>query len=273
LLHDIPNVSEFASLGEHGQDIAAAGQSTTFSRPDDQPRIVSHSQNILPLPEVILENNRHIIPANLFQARPRPSTPSAQLNNPSLLTQLRRADQTPEQPTIAPPSESPDASPARPAIKQHGSWGATTVNRKLQEQVLREVFTAPPIHRHRRHERSHGVSSRRSRLVPTGGLATAHRSSTDISQLHHAFADLNDNAQEQAHSDQGEHLSMPTPLPAVHDAFAGRSDQAMPDSAGGSRSSSVASRPQRRRHSGGGLRRRPFDIDSGVRTDLEFHEE
>lgn len=38
--------------------------------------------------------------------------------------------------------------------KKIASWGATMVNTKLQEQVLREVFTPPPI-RHRRRGRGH----------------------------------------------------------------------------------------------------------------------
>jgi inositol-hexakisphosphate kinase len=38
--------------------------------------------------------------------------------------------------------------------KKHSSWGATVINRKLQEQVLREVFSPPPPHRPHRHMRS-----------------------------------------------------------------------------------------------------------------------
>lgn len=272
LLHDVPNVNELTGHGEQAHDIHAVSKKYTPD-PSDRPRIVSHSQQILPVPEVILENNRHIIPENLFKVPPRPSTPQAQSNNLSLLSQLHRAGHRAERPASS-HADSTDTSPSRPAMKQHGSWGATTVNRKLQEQVLREVFSAPPIHRHRHHERSHGVSGRRSRLITTGGLPSAHRSSTDISNVHNTFAEVVDAAQEQAHSDQGEHSSMPTAtIPGVHDAFASLTEQVRPDSPVGSRSSSVTSRPQRRRHSGGGLRRRPFDLTSGLRTNLEFHEE
>lgn len=158
-------------------------------------------------------------------------------------------------------------------MKQHGSWGATTVNRKLQEQVLREVFTAPPIHRHRRHERSHGVSGRRSRLAPPGGLPAAHRSSSDISNIHNTFAEDTEADHEQAQSDQGEHSSRAMTAPTTQDPFTGPPDHVRAPSPSGSHASSVTSRLPRRRHSGGGLRRRPYDLESNLRTSLEFHEE
>lgn len=273
LLHGVPNVNEPVGLFESAPDSAGARRTGMPIASEDQPRIVSHSQQIMPVPEVILENNRHIIPENLFRVPSRPSTPHGQSNNSSLLTQLHRADLRGDALSASSQGDSSESSPSRPPMKQHGSWGATTVNRKLQEQVLREVFTAPPIHRHRLHERSHGVSGRRSRLAPPGGLPAAHRSSTDITHIRHAFAEDLDVAHEQAQSDRGEHSSMPMAASAAQDAFTNLPDRVRPPSSGGSRASSVTSRLPRRRHSGGGLRRRPYDIESHLRTNLEFHEE
>ena len=274
LLHDVPNVNERLLHDKLAADSGTTEKLDTAGAPQDQPRIVSHSQQILPVPEVILENNRHIIPEDLFRVPSRPATPDARPINTSLLTQLHRTDDRTGRLSVSSQPGSVETSPSRPSVKQHGSWGATTVNRKLQEQVLREVFTAPPIHRHRRHERSHGVSSRRSRLGPPGGLQAAYRSSSDVSNIHTAFAAGPDTMHEQTHSDHGEHSSMPTTsAPVAGDAFANLAERGRPPSPTGSQTSSATSRFSRRRHSGGGLRRRPFDLVSGLRTSLEFHEE
>ncbi|KAE8842735.1 hypothetical protein HRS9139_02032 [Pyrenophora teres f. teres] len=49
------------------------------SRKPETTRVVSHSQQIMPVPEVIFENNRHIIPDNLFRPRATPVTARQQL--------------------------------------------------------------------------------------------------------------------------------------------------------------------------------------------------
>lgn len=90
------------------------------------------------IPKVIFENNRHIIPMDLFVT---PQTPQNGHTG-------RRPSQQVEEMKI-------NLTYAGEAENKVASWGATTVNRKLQEQVLREVFTPPTIHRHRRHGRGH----------------------------------------------------------------------------------------------------------------------
>ena len=98
------------------------------------------------MPQVIFENNRHIIPQNLF------SFPSSNLKPSN------------EQPFKASQSGTGFDGPTseihkdedRPSLHKHNaSWGATTVNIKLQEQVLREVFAPPPVYRHKRHGQGH----------------------------------------------------------------------------------------------------------------------
>jgi len=274
LLHDVPNVNELLLQDKLAADNGVTDKPDTLGVSEDHLRIVSHSQQILPIPEVILENNRHIIPEDLFRVPSRPSTPNTQPTNPSLLTQLHRADYRADRLSVSSHPGSTETSPSRPPMKQYGSWGATTVNRKLQEQVLREVFTAPPIHHHRRHERSHGVSGRRSRLGPPGVLPGAYRSSSDVSNIHTAFAEGTDTVHEQTHSDHGEHSSMSAvSAPVAREAFANMPELARPPSPAENRASSVTSRFSRRRHSGGGLRRRPYDLESSLRRSLEFHEE
>ncbi|BFZ62661.1 inositol polyphosphate kinase kcs1 [Saitoella coloradoensis] len=104
-------------------------------------------------PEVSVERNRHIIPEWLLHP---PSAPPNTRQNSS---------QSPVTPSSA-TSASFTGTTALPAPKpkRHGSWGATTVNRKLQEQVLREVF-APrePGTRDGGRGSGHGHSERRKK--------------------------------------------------------------------------------------------------------------
>ncbi|KAI1915171.1 inositol polyphosphate kinase kcs1 [Ophidiomyces ophidiicola] len=122
------------------------GKDTTPAKgPGGSPRIFSQQQVTGVVPKVILENNRHIIPIDLFMTPPSPA-------NGRVAQQHSPAD-TPQANIIC--------SPPTPLIpggrSSEVSWGATTVNTKLQEQVLREVFAPPTIHRHRRHTKGHGT--------------------------------------------------------------------------------------------------------------------
>ncbi|OAX82998.1 hypothetical protein ACJ72_02643 [Emergomyces africanus] len=115
----------------------------------ESPRIFSQSQVTGVIPKVILENNRHIIPLDLFT-----SSGSQDSRDASTTRQTDGLDD------VTPKSASSSSTSPPPGKKDGASWGATTVNRKLQEQVLREVFAPPPIHHHRRHARGHNSLSR-----------------------------------------------------------------------------------------------------------------
>ncbi|KAJ5496694.1 Major facilitator superfamily domain general substrate transporter [Penicillium fimorum] len=119
-------------------------------------RVVSQSQVTGVIPKVILENNRHIIPADLFTRQQRPRTADASINRARSVDGLEGMSV----------ESDPSALSKRAKI-----WGATTVNLKLQEQVLREVFSPPAIHHHRRHARGHVHLPRANSDMP----ATTHR--------------------------------------------------------------------------------------------------
>lgn len=126
--------------------------------PDELPRVVSHSQQPGAIPQVVFENNRHIIPENLFSLPPRS-------NGLRLLPSLYRGDMSklpPETdlsssvPVMHSNAEGKATSDHRPPLnRQHSSWGATTVNQKLKEQVLREVFGSPLGHHYHPHRSGH----------------------------------------------------------------------------------------------------------------------
>ncbi|KAF3925972.1 hypothetical protein ABW20_dc0106961 [Dactylellina cionopaga] len=138
------------------------------------------STQVLPLPQVVLENNRHIIPDNLFRfSSSAPSQKAALQQNDShaaenASTNVVKGFVEPGSPGMEHLERSGSHSPKR----VWASTGATTVNRKLQEQVLREVFGGPFSHHHRhghghtRH-RPHSSMSHMRRNV-------GRRSSTDI---------------------------------------------------------------------------------------------
>ena len=222
-------------------------------------RMVSHSQQIMPTPQVIFENNRHIIPDNLFRVPPRSTTPDPWMRNSYLSQQHRRYQ-----------SEYgyPSRSPSRPPLPHASSWGVTTINRKLQEEVLRQVFAPPTIrHRPRHHHHHHGISSRNVGEQSTVGSApTIRRNSTDVATLQSQPPEESTRKQV-LKAEARRHAS------AGGAEFAGSGPLA-----GGSVPNDEALKPPpsnlpRRRHSGSGLLRRPLGIDTVQRHGLEYYDE
>ncbi|PVI07097.1 SAICAR synthase-like protein [Periconia macrospinosa] len=241
-------------ISQNDASLASNQQLGQIDTPSNQHRVVSHSQQSLAVPEVIFENNRHIIPDNLFRLPPRSSTPDPWNRNASFPSQVHRRNQS----DIGFPS---GKSPSRPPIHQQNSWGVTTINRKLQEEVLRQVFAPPPIHhRHRAHH--HGLPTRmiRSETQSIAGSAPSiRRNNTDTSELPsleetstrkavlRAEAHRHNSTASGSHPEKGIEVSNELkPPPTI---------------------------TSRRRHSGGGLTRRPFGVDSDKRSNLEFYEE
>jgi inositol-hexakisphosphate 5-kinase len=224
----------------------------------DQPRIVSHSQQPMPIPQVIFENNRHIIPENLFRVSSRPQTPKSPPGEPSDY----------KSPSIRPlnPVESVSAnSSPRPQIK---TWGSTRVNRRLQEQVLREVFAPPLIHRHR-HLRRHHLLSDQFRDRPASITNASSRSYQNLSTLHSSYTGVS----APAYADAPEVTEIPDDMAPLHSSRTGPDESIEYLEQRSSRNATSVPRTIRRRHSGGGLRRPTLDLVHGGRGRLEFHEE
>ncbi|KAI9834153.1 MAG: hypothetical protein M1826_005264 [Phylliscum demangeonii] len=145
-IHHAPSAEPSIALPErskNGTD-AAADSPPTATEPGDGPRTVSHSLGPPAVPRVVFANNRHIIPDHLFvQPRlPREMRLSASLHGDST---SRSVDQK----MLTGVEVHGAALDGRPSLtRQHSSWGATSVNRRLQEQVLREVFGSPVARPH-----------------------------------------------------------------------------------------------------------------------------
>jgi inositol-hexakisphosphate kinase len=275
---DLPISDPIGDIVEPSGDGKPALEKLEKVKSQDQPRIVSHSQQPMAVPQVILENNRHIIPNNLFPTSSRPVTPGLLPNGMSGLSQLHRRYQ--KDGLVGEVSVPSESDTSRPSMRQHQSWGATTVNKKLQELVLKEVFSAPRIHHHSRRERSHhGVAPilRNNPDAVAGSAPASRRGSADVSGLHLSFTEGADSIHKRVLKSESERRASsfgsrdrrPETPPTSPD-FAPQREESRVSTNGAAASSEPAR--VRRRHSGGGLRRRLADLESGKRTGLEFHE-
>lgn len=220
-----------------------------------QPRIVSHSQQITAVPQVVFENNRHIIPENLFCLPPRRSaTPDPWTG--SSYSQYHRRNQSDA-------GFSATGSPNRPPLRQQSSWGVTTINRKLQEEVLRQVFAPPPIHHRQRHHHHHNSLPHRSGAESHGITSSApslRRNSADVSEIAmHEESTRKQVLKAEAHRQMTRSSGGSLPRDTTYLAPEPLEPPATPHS--------------RRRHSGGGLTRRPCGVDTNRRAPLEYYEE
>ena len=233
------------------------------AKAEDQPRVVSHSQQQMPAPQVIFANNRHIIPDSLFGVPPRSATPDPWSSSGSFSSQYHRRNQSFQ--------DYSSSSSDRPPMRHHSSWGVTTINRKLQEEVLRQVFAPPTIHHRQRHQH-HGIGSRRlggdSTQSLTGSVPSMRRNSTDVSVLQPGLREesprkqiLKANAEARRQASDASELAVSFGSP--EELRARNADSLQPPS----------SNVPRRRHSGSGLVRRPLGLDSDRRHNLEFYEE
>ena len=272
-----PTISTDEANGVSQANVQGNGEKTGKSRTEkksdeshgsDQPRIVSHSQHApTVIPQVIFENNRHLIPESLFGLPRRSVTPD-----------LRRPESSPPDIIRGQSEDESAGSGFRPYLRARAaaSWGYTVVNEHLRDRVLREVFAPPPIHRHDRRERA--AHTRAMRRVPkhledqmtpsdrrhSSGLFAQSQQRPASAQTHmekRAGRPLL-RSHERTESDINEMFSGPS-------AALSKSAETTEVDDG---SKTPGGRNHRRRHSGGGLRRKPKDVE-GNRGDLEFHED
>ncbi|KAJ5832507.1 Major facilitator superfamily domain general substrate transporter [Penicillium riverlandense] len=256
--------SHTEQAGGHSSDAKQInGASILGSQYLDAPepqRIVSQKQVTGVIPKVILENNRHIIPADLFGLPQRPrSAHDAIIGRTHSVDGLGNFTNDSDPSTLS---------------KRKKIWGATSVNRKLQESVLREVFSPPAIHHHRRHARGHmhlprtisDISPRRknqsvdhtssSRRTPPGRVEALKSPAIDIVLPPHEGPSLSSSASTALEANNRNRLEKI------------RTEEQQPD-----RARALNRGPHmRRRHSGSGLQRRQ-SINSGEVGDLMFFDD
>lgn len=243
------------------QDKAIGGASPKKSLANQEhPRIVSHSQELTALPEVYLDMNRHIIPEHLFH-------PASYLNSYSPRHSF-------SEPTVLGNAEDTGApsSLARPTPHHSDSWGATIINGKLKEQVMREVWA--PIQIHRRKKK--GVSNKLTRggTFPRGEFSKMQSVSPNRNGQKHGQQSPRsfDEKCLQALADAGEARSLPRDITLPSRSGPRPNERQQPQRAC-DLDSIETRRVPRRRHSGTGLLRKAPDVDSSERGELRYFEE
>ncbi|OQV04897.1 hypothetical protein CLAIMM_09712 [Cladophialophora immunda] len=248
----------------------------------DQPRIVSHSmQQIGSIPEVILEQNKHIIPSNYFALPERPK--SADPNHG------RRRSKDFDLPGSAMQDISQaEKSPNRPSMPEHSnSWGHTTVNEGLKDKILREVFGPPPVQYFRRHIPSHStvprlkghhVPRRRSNLstnsFPHANTKDAAQSKDQLEPtiLHTETAHMPPLSEVRSQTSDG--AGVYSSSASAFDDLKYNLEQVKTAGSEVSTSSGPENRQHvKRRHSGMGLRRRRQSVNEIQTPGLEYFED
>ncbi|KAI6878253.1 SAICAR synthase-like protein [Hortaea werneckii] len=281
-----PTISESEALSPKGIDIKSKGangvdlpsRAEALPPPAEQPRVFSHShQAPTSIPQVIFENNRHLIPDDLFKRPRRSVTPDPLLRTRSSLPQWSD-HQSDDEATMTNGFRPPLRS-----TRSVSSWGFTSVNSKLRDHVLREVFAPPPIHRHARRERvQHARSMRRLPKSMQAGLTSLEGShgvepksapdnkSDSLEARKQALKNAIERHRLGDRSGQSVDLGklMRVESSRESDGLSRSAEQHDParDMAAGS------NRHHHRRYSGGGLTRKPTSIE-GNRGDLEYHED
>lgn len=278
---DQTSTAENISYGNHLlSDLDPALAAHAF----EKPRIVSHSQQLGSIPQVILDQNKHIVPSNYFALpeRPRSADPNhgRRVSKDFDLIGGGHEDQGED-----------SKSPSRPAMPEHSnSWGNTSVNEGLKDKILREVFGPPPVQYYRRHlAHTHGTiprlkpgqyhsdGSRRKSNLSTNSIALVESRSTDKEQGK-SSASFEHPAMVSVSGDSSNGLEAPKgAYSASVSAVDGMTYGLEKVRTTGSEVSITSNGEQKihvkRRHSGMGLRRRHVSVNETQPPDLEYFED
>ena len=235
-------------------------------------RIFSHKQQP-GIPEVYLAMNRHIVPDDIFNSRSGVSKPHAAAAQHIFPNKDLSAN------------SGVNGASYRPGNKHHNSWGATIVNEDLREQVMREVFAPPPIHRNRKRGQKY-ESNRRPGRVRRKESISEHQASQSTRENHsRAFNATAGEGQgvpkvrsskileDEAINQQSLAFlsrSASNALEGVHNRLLSQDDAASDIEAPLRR---TTTKIVRRRHSGSGLRRMPANQITDEGGNLQYFED
>ena len=241
------------------------------TRKEPPRRIISHSlarnSANLQIPTVTFDDNRHILPRNLLQ--PTPTPPPEPFRRRSV--------------SVARSSSASEVIPPRPPMDDRpNSWGATTVNKRLRNEVFNDAFLKEPVevHKHRPpHQRS----------IPRPTLQRLLRSSNSESDLTHGMESTQPPREIKDKDASLERLRAPTlhghtksdlgpDMDFLRSTQRPSGDGEHKDFGGTSAPepqtllNSPVAKKKKRRYSAGGLRRKPSDVQES-RGHLKYFEE
>ncbi|KAK0706768.1 hypothetical protein B0T26DRAFT_727964 [Lasiosphaeria miniovina] len=235
-------------------------------------RVVSQSLQPSPgqIPTVTFVDNQHILPRNLLQPSPGGSSPSGRFRSPSAFAQeLGTGGHNGS-------SASGRADLARPALQDRhaNSWGATTVNKRLRNEVFNDAFLKQPIaiHRHKRGHQRPLPRTLQQALRSTGSdpsLMDSHdKQARAFGTVGEPPSSLKVSSMAQSASDLGQ-VSVfceddDEPTPADVTGTSAPEPEILGDAS--------PAQKKKRRYSGTGLRRKPKDVRD-ARGDLRYYAE
>ncbi|KAL6877751.1 SAICAR synthase-like protein [Trichoderma longibrachiatum] len=240
-----------------------AGQATAAPS-----RVISQSlsSSNVPIPTVTFDDNWHILPRNLLQP------------SPALESSHRRSVSLNKASSAALSSTKP---PVRPTMEERpNSWGATTVNKRLRNEVFNDAFLKQPIEvqKHRRPYQRPVPSPTLQRLLRTSnsdpnlGQGAAEKRAANAESGHHApsplkpltpLAQQRSDAGAQADQQPAEQREDPVEVKDVTGTSAPEPETL---------TTNPVLAKKKRRYSGSGLRRKPQDVRDS-RGDLKYFEE
>lgn len=272
--------AENQSKDRHEAPATSNGPSTNGAL--DQHRMVSQSlqSSSVPIPTVTFVDNRHIIPRSFMHPHPRLIDADQRSKSDGATTMTTRSE-------LPAPSTDPGEAKYRPILsdKHAASWGATTVNKQLRNQVFGEAFLQKPIpiHRHKKPASQHRA------LPPRHGGSSLRTSNSESSLKAAQQSQLASNPQAPEESIRRKVLKTAaerrnglTPLTSSEPERSGGGpigdeEQAELDEKTGTSAPEpeIARSPhgkRQRRYSSGGLRRKPGDVVND-RGNLKYFEE
>ncbi|KAL2128431.1 hypothetical protein VTI74DRAFT_9197 [Chaetomium olivicolor] len=241
-------------------------QQPVESKPSEAPRVISQSiqASSTQVPTVTFADNQHILPRHLLQ--PTASLPCLgryRSASASVQTMVREAQRGNREEALRPSLQDRHAN----------SWGATTVNKKLRNEVFNDAFLKQPIAIHR-HRKGHQRVPRRTlqqMLRPSGSdptLIESHERGSRSAAARTGEEPLKIN---------GSHAHIQSDIGQTTEFR--EEDEAAPEDVTGTSApepeilaDSSPAQKKKRRYSGTGLRRKPKDVRDG-RGDLKYFEE
>ncbi|KXH48274.1 inositol polyphosphate kinase [Colletotrichum nymphaeae SA-01] len=262
--------------GEIGATVSADATKSNGSNGASQPsqehrRIISQSLSSAPepIPTVTFDDNWHILPRNLLQ----PTPPPAVMPTRGRSTSSAGLPDNPEQSKMA--------SPTRPSLddRHANSWGATTVNKRLRNEVFNDVFLKQPIpiHKHRRPHQKSMAFRKQPTLRPASSVPDLVRRQDPSAVEGHAPQKPSPLRPSSSSPPPTESIAMERPS-HLEAAEAEAEDSDVKDVTGTSApepetlADKIIAQKKKRRYSGTGLRRKPRTVTES-RGHLKYWEE
>ncbi|GKT44463.1 putative intramembrane protease [Colletotrichum spaethianum] len=265
--------SGLAVSGSPSKSSSSNGNSNGASQANtEHRRIISQSLSNAPepIPTVTFDDNWHILPRNLLQPTPPPT---------ALPTRGRSTS-----PVGLPdnPEQSKMESPTRPSLddRHANSWGATTVNKRLRNEVFNDVFLKQPIpiHKHRRPHQKSMAFRKQPTLRPASSVPDLVRRQDPSAQEGHAPLHSSPLRPSSSSPPLTESIPMERPERPGHAEAVEAEDGDVKDVTGTSApepetlADKIIAQKKKRRYSGTGLRRKPRTVTES-RGHLKYWEE